>query len=83
MRASKENVEKAIQAFHRISDRTDRLWDDPARLNSRQAKKLNADLGFLFDVLKAAQRKLPTEAAFDRDRDRKKGLPPTRLVLKK
>ena len=65
MRASKENAEKAIHALCHIEDRTDRLPEEPSRVNAQQWKNLNRDLGFLHDFLKRAKAKLPSEAAFD------------------
>lgn len=62
MNASKENTAKALDHLAFISD----------TLPSHILKTLAARLLFIGDVLNAAQKKLPQESSFDKDRIRKK-----------
>lgn len=61
MRASKENAAKALQHLIFISD----------ALPNHVRQLLAARLLFIDDLLMAAQKKLPHDASFDKDRIRK------------
>ena len=65
MRASKENADKARENFSMI---VEELTDARLSLSSREKKAIEQ----VREFLNAAKRKLPTEAAFNRDARRKR-----------
>ncbi len=72
MRASKEMAEKARQDLAFVSEQCEKLSMDygkqgGSRVNASDNRKLSAALESIGEFLNVAQRKLPTEAAFDRD----------------
>ena len=77
MRASKEMAERARQDLAFIAEQCEKLSMDygkrgGSRINADQLKQLNYALTSVGEFLNVAKRKLPTEAAFDKDATRKR-----------
>lgn len=60
--ASKENAKKAREALEKVSD----------KMLEAERTQVSADLIFLEDFIAAAERRLPTQKAIDKDKIRKK-----------
>jgi len=71
MIASKENAEKALQRIGRIRSQLvfGRSLDKPG------TKKAQEGLVFIRDFLKSAKKKLPTQKAYDDQKERQKTQP--------
>ena len=69
MRASKERCEEARQAVAEISEILEPLRRENGQLkvSAQGLKRLENDLTWVGEFLNVAKRKLPTEAAYDKD----------------
>lgn len=71
MNASKEEAGDALEHLEFVRKKTDRLCEPNQGLNAADWKQLQVCLAALGEFLVAAERKLPSEDAYQRDRERR------------